>query len=237
MCNLSTLSTTVWTTRCSNFRNRLELQLCKLCPTVDTPVDKGTCDDGDMESGNPLPVHSLDPTGMDAAGTDEYRRLSAEAAAGVAVISTARRHHDYAATVTAFHSVSYDPPTMLVSLYEGSRIAEAVVQTGKWAISLLPAGARGVANWLASPGAPVEGLLTQVKFHRTGPGGCAIIDGALAFFEVETFAVHEAATHVVILGHVVGMGAQASNAADMDQAGTSRGPLVHYGGSYRTLAP
>lgn len=216
-----------------------------------------------MESPQPLRVHVLDPSVVSAGETDEYRRLSAEAAAGVAVVSTVWRRRDYAATVTAFHSISYDPPSMLVSLYEGARIAEAVTGAGKWALSLLTTEHRGVANWLASPGTPVEGLLSQVAFSRSEPGGCAIIDGALAYFELETFAVHEAATHVVVLGNVVGMGTQpgapveigsppkgqrsngpgsmgrGSKGPDATEPGAERdrSPLVHYAGGYRALAP
>jgi flavin reductase (DIM6/NTAB) family NADH-FMN oxidoreductase RutF len=87
---------------------------------------------------------------------------------------------DYAATVTAFLSVSYDPPTMLVSLYAGSGIGGAIATTGTWALSLLRSKHRGAADWLASPGTPVEGLLAQVPYRRGPATGSVILDGSMA---------------------------------------------------------
>ncbi|MGO4384354.1 flavin reductase family protein [Specibacter sp. RAF43] len=181
-----------------------------------------------MELSAPLDAHLVSPHIPLQEDIDEYRRLSAEQAAGVAVVTTVWRGRDYAATVSAYLSVSYDPPTMLVSLYEGSRIAQAVAGSGLWALTLLTAEQKRDANWLASPGTPVEGLLSQIPFRR-GPGtGCAILEGGLAYFEVSTTAVHEAATHLLVVGAVTAMGSQTTW-----QPGSS--PLVHYAGDYRRL--
>ena len=159
---------------------------------------------------------------------DRYRELSADIASGVGVVSTRLRGRDYAATVSGFLSVSYDPPTLLVSLYAEARIAEAVVEAGSWALSLLPARLRGTANWLASPGAPLEGLLNQVDYGRAPETGAAVIEGAIAWFEVRTTAVTTAATHRLVVGEVVAMGRRASADDESD-------PLVHFAGAYTRL--
>ncbi|WP_269937648.1 flavin reductase family protein [Arthrobacter sp. HY1533] len=160
---------------------------------------------------------------------DEFRRLGGEQASGVAIISTTERGRDHAATVSSFLSVSYDPPTLLVSLYAESRIAQAVAARGAWALSILTADQKSAANWLASPGTPIEGLLSQVEFRRGPVTGNAVIAGALAYFEVETTAVHEAATHLLVVGNVVSMGEDAPLTRELS-------PLVHYGGSYSRLS-
>jgi len=183
-----------------------------------------------MELHNPLDSHRVSPQHLHQDDIDEYRRLSAEQASGVAVISTVVNGRDYAATVSAYLSVSYDPPTILASLYEGSRIAAAVLESGSWALTILGAGQKRHANWLASPGTPIEGLLNQVPFRRAPETGCAVVDGGLAYFEVSTTAVHEAATHVLVVGSVVGMG-------EPDAIDPRASPLVHYAGDYRTLQP
>ncbi|WP_043846357.1 flavin reductase family protein [Crystallibacter crystallopoietes] len=159
---------------------------------------------------------------------DRYRTLSANAAAGVAVVSTVVRGRDYAATVTGWLSVSYDPPTILVSLYGESRIGEAVSTSRYWALSLLTSSQQGTANWLASPGTPLEGLLAQVPFRRGQVSSAAIIDDALAFFEAETVAVHAAATHLLVIGEVRAMGTLATGQDALD-------PLVHFGSAYHRL--
>ena len=181
-----------------------------------------------METPGSLDAHRLAGAPSDA-DIDLYRRLSADIAAGVAVVSTSLRNRDYAATVTGFLSVSYDPPTMLVSLYAESRIGEAVEEAGIWALSLLSGRHQGAANWLASPGTPLQGLLAQVPFRRGPATGSAILDGALAYFEMRTVSVHPAATHLIVVGEVLAMGG-ASPADTPD-------PLVHFGSGYRHLSP
>ncbi|WP_026821054.1 flavin reductase family protein [Arthrobacter castelli] len=183
-----------------------------------------------MESSGALNAHTVDDAQPSQASIDLYRTLSADIASGVAVASTLWRKRDYAATVTGHMSVSYDPPTMLVSLYDGGRIADAVSESGTWALSLLGSGHQSTANWLASPGAPLEGLLTQVPFRRGPATGAVIIDGALAYFELRTVDIHEAATHLLVVGEVLSMGRDASGREVQD-------PLIHHSSSYRRLAP
>lgn len=192
--------------------------------TVDTCNDKG------MELTDPLDPSRVFPQLPTQEQIEEYRRLSAEQGSGVAVVTTTVRQRDYAATVSSFLSVSYDPPTLLVSLYAESRIANAVVESGSWTLSLLSDRQRAQANWLASPGTPIEGLLSQIDFRRAPITGNAVLAGALAYFEVETTAVHEAATHLLVVGNVVSMGEEAAG-----NLGFS--PLIHYAGDYRKLRP
>ncbi len=193
-------------------------------------ISVNTCNDIRMELAETLDVHRVFPQDPSQTQIDEYRRLSSEQAGGVAIISTSLGNRDYAATVSAYLSVSYDPPTLLVSLYAESRIAVAVAESGSWALSLLTASQRSQANWLASPGTPTEGLLKQVDFRRGPVTRHAVIAGSLAFFEVETTAVHEAATHLLVVGSVVSMGEDAPWAKDLS-------PLIHYGGEYHRLKP
>ena len=103
-------------------------------------------------------------------------------------------------------------------------------EAGTWALSLLSGRHQGAANWLASPGTPLQGLLAQVPFRRGPATGSAILDGALAYFEMRTVSVHPAATHLIVVGEVLAMGSGASPAEAPD-------PLVHFGSGYRHLAP
>ncbi|MBG0738499.1 flavin reductase [Paeniglutamicibacter antarcticus] len=181
-----------------------------------------------MENTTGLPGHVLARPVPTADDVSLYRGYSADIAAGVAVISTLLRGRDYAATVSGFLSVSYDPPTMLVSLYAESRIAEAVTASGTWALSVLGSRHRSTADWLASPGTPVEGLLAQIPFRRGAESGAAVIDGSLAYFELRSTAVHAAATHILVVGEVLSMGTLMAGVEGMD-------PLVHFGSAYHRL--
>ena len=63
----------------------------------------------------------MDPNPAEAQ-VERYRTLAAEHASGVGVVCSRYRGKDHAITVTAFADVSYDPPTMLVCLYDLSLI-------------------------------------------------------------------------------------------------------------------
>lgn len=182
-----------------------------------------------MELPDAAPAHLIDPSALDAQDQDAYRMLAADIASGVAVVAARYRGRDVAATVTGFLDVSYDPPTMLVSLFEEGRICDAVESSGAWALSVLRRDQAGVANWLASPGNPVEGLLERVPFRRAPHSGAPVLDGSLAWFELSTVAVRTAATHRLVIGEVTALGRGVAESEADD-------PLVHYARGYRGLS-
>lgn len=141
------------------------------------------------------------------ADQDAYRTLAAASTKTVAILTTVARGWDHAVPVTDFLSVSYDPPTMLVSLYGLSRIAEAVEESGCWALSVLAADQRAVAERLHDPGGPLSGVLDHTPHHRRAEGEPVIIAGAIGWFQVRTVATHDAATHRLFVGEVTAMGA------------------------------
>ncbi|GAA3761821.1 flavin reductase family protein [Microbacterium kribbense] len=147
-------------------------------------------------------VLSEAPTQADA---DAYKLRSTLVAKGVGVVTAVAGRWDHAVTVTDFLSVSYDPPTIVVSLYELSRIADAVTDAGRFGLSLLATDQRRIADWLGEQGAPLPGLLDQVPHFRRQPGAPALIEGALAWFDLRVVAVHTAATHRLVVGEVTAM--------------------------------
>jgi flavin reductase (DIM6/NTAB) family NADH-FMN oxidoreductase RutF len=149
--------------------------------------------------------HTVGAPATDADG-DVYRALSGSAAKGIAVVTAAHRGWDHAVTVSDYLSVTYDPPTMLVSLYSLSRIVEAVAGAGRWGLSLLASDQRSVAERFGEQGAPLDALLRQTPHVRRDPDGPALIAGALCWFELRTVATHEAATHTLVVGEVTAMG-------------------------------
>jgi flavin reductase (DIM6/NTAB) family NADH-FMN oxidoreductase RutF len=155
-----------------------------------------------------------------------YQWLSGRAAKGVAVVSSVHRGHDYAATVTDFLSVSYDPPTMVVSIYSLSRMAEAIEGSGQWALSLLADDQTRIADELSEPGTPLIALLASIPHFRREAAAPPVVAGSLAWFELRTVAAYPAATHTIFVGEVVWMGRQ---------VGRSAGPLVRYESGYTRL--
>lgn len=166
-------------------------------------------------------------TGVAAAEADpwDYRRAIGRFASGVTVVSTFAGGHDHAMTANSLTSVSLDPVLVLVCVELDSRWWEAVEEAGVWGISVLPADARGAAEWLSSPGRPLIGQLDRVPHHRGEHTGVALLDGALATLECRTDTAHPAGDHAIVVGRVLGV-----HTPDRAQPA-----LVHYRGRYGEL--
>lgn len=164
---------------------------------------------------------TLDPANVTDDDRELYKDLSGSVAKGVAVITSLHRGWQHAAVVSDYLSISYDPPTMLASLYSLSRMVDAIEASGFFALSILSARQAWIADRLAQPGAPLVGLLDHVP-HTLSPDGPALIDDALAWFELRTTAAHTAATHTLFVGEVTRMGWGTQTA----------GPLVRFRSEY-----
>jgi flavin reductase (DIM6/NTAB) family NADH-FMN oxidoreductase RutF len=155
-----------------------------------------------------------------------FRLAMGRFATGVVITSCVDDGMDHAMTANAFASVSLDPLLVLVCVECDSRYHEAVLRTPHWGVSVLPAGARGVAQWLATRGRPLHGQLDPVPHHRGAMTGVALVDAALATMECRTTAIHPAGDHSIVVGEVLSIGL----AEDPPAA------LLYYRGGYGSLA-
>ena len=159
--------------------------------------------------------------------TERYRELSDDIAAAVAVVSATRGSALHAITVDSFLDVSYDPPTMAVSVYSGSRMMETLETSTHFAISLLNSDQRDISERLGASGQPLYGSLKGIDTFPAPQAGQPVLTDAIAWFELELTQVLEVATHNIVVGEVVSMGAGA-------EAGTSR-PLLRWRKAYGTI--
>lgn len=143
-----------------------------------------------------------------AVSTEEFKDTLARFATGVTVV-TARTDEfgDVGSTVTAFCSVSVEPPLVLASIGTFSRMYDTLDMQPLWAVSVLAADQRQVAGRFAVPGRPGgEVLLTGVPYHRGEHTGALVVDGALASLECRTTQRVEAGDHTLFVGEVLGVG-------------------------------
>ncbi|WP_344332676.1 flavin reductase family protein, partial [Brevibacterium marinum] len=138
---------------------------------------------------------------------ERYRELSDDIAAAVAVVSAKRRNALHAITVDSFLDVSYDPPTMAVSIYGGSRMMETLEMTEHFAISVLNSSQRDISERLGTPGQPLYGALKGIDTFPAPHSGQPLIADAVAWFELRTTEILQVATHSLVVGEVVAMGA------------------------------
>ena len=152
-----------------------------------------------------------------------FRRAAGQFASGIVVVTTRGGH---AMTVSAFTSVSLDPPLVLFCAEKIARFHDAVLAEGSWAVSILAEDDEKTARWLATRGRPLDGQLEGVAHHPGPATGAPLLDDALAVLECRTTAVHDAGDHSIVVGQVEAV--TAPETAD-------RGPLLHYSGAYRRL--
>ena len=170
----------------------------------------------------------MEPLRLPSPGVDEasLRRALGRFATGVCVVTTVDdRGADHAMTVSAFASVSLEPPLVLVCVEIDSRFHDAVIGSGSWAISVLEARARPAAEWLSTRGRPLHGQLNRVP-HRRGPmTGAAVLEESLSALECRTDAVYPGGDHSIVVGEVIGV---------WNREGTGS-PLLYHRGGYRHL--
>jgi len=145
-------------------------------------------------------------------------------AASVAVVTTDGPAGRHGATVTAFSSVSADPPTVLVCLHAESRIARQVRENARFCVNILPAALPEVADRFAGrDDHRIEDRFSGIDCYAP-PGQPPMIDGATAFCcDLDTSL--RSGSHLVLLGHV----------REVLDAGTE--PLAYCDGAYRRVLP
>lgn len=108
-------------------------------------------------------------------------------------------------TATAVASVSDAPPTVLVCIEGGSRTLAAIVANGIFCINTLAGDQQELAEIFASRrGVDGEARFATARWGTLSTGAPALLD-AVASFDCRLQTVHEAATHRILIGEVVGL--------------------------------
>ncbi|MFE9255762.1 flavin reductase family protein [Streptomyces sp. NPDC006879] len=138
------------------------------------------------------------------------------------------RGEDVGMTATAFMSVSLEPPLVVVSLREGSRMDDLLAEQPLWGASVLAESQRHVAGRFAMKGRISDRLLFEDVPHVRGEAsGALLMGGALATLECRTEDRVAAGDHTLVIGRVL-------TAATPSPQGA---PLAYFRGKYRQLAP
>ena len=130
----------------------------------------------------------------------QFRSTLARFAAGVTVV-TARDAVgcDHGMTVSAFSSLSLEPPLVLVCLDQAATLLPHLYDADAFGISILGAAQREVSRRFADP---ATNRFDGVAVTR-GASGAALLDGAVAHLECRRVAVHPGGDHVIIVGEVL----------------------------------
>ena len=158
------------------------------------------------------PSPSLDSTA--------FRQALGQFASGVTVVATLDAEgHPQGLTVSAFCSVSLDPPLVLVCVDKRSETHPGFADSRLFGVSVLAEHQQDVSQRFATLGTEKN----TFDFTR-GPGGAPLVPGALAQLECRLFAAHDAGDHRIYVGEVFSLSVNAGR------------PLLYHATGYRRLA-
>jgi flavin reductase (DIM6/NTAB) family NADH-FMN oxidoreductase RutF len=151
---------------------------------------------------------------------EDFRRALAHFATGVTVITTCDADaRPSGLTVSAFASVSLDPPLVLACVDHKSQTYPALLERGRFAVNILRADQEAISRRFASTRLD---KFESIPFCLS-PLGLPLIEGAVAHLECLTVSTYDGGDHTIFLGRV-------------ERASVAGGePLLYFGGRYDRL--
>lgn len=151
---------------------------------------------------------------------DSFRAVLGRFASGVTVVTTRDdAGRDHGLTVSAFSSLSLEPPLVLVCIDHSSSVYPVLRAAPGFAVNILSAEQEALSRRFSGRDLDrFDGI-----GYRRGATGVALLDDVQAWLECRTTVMHEGGDHTIFVGEVEDAGAR------------SAGPLLYYRGGYATL--
>jgi flavin reductase (DIM6/NTAB) family NADH-FMN oxidoreductase RutF len=149
-----------------------------------------------------------------------FRSVLGRFAAGVTVV-TARDGdgRDHGMTVSAFCSVSLEPPLVLICIEHTTAMHEVLTTASQFAVNMLASDQEPIARRFAES---MEDRFDGIGYVR-GTTGAVQLEGILAFLECNIVARYPGGDHTIVLGEVI------AAATHLER------PLLYYRGGYAQL--
>ncbi len=151
---------------------------------------------------------------------DEFRAVLGRFPSGVTVVTTRGGDGaDQGMTVSAFCSVSLEPPLILICIEKNASVYDALTKAPGFAVNILSAKQEQIARRFA--------IIDIDRFEGIGftrsSSGYAILDDVLGVIECRRTTLYDGGDHTLVLGEVE---------ATRVESGT---PLLYYRGGYAQL--
>ncbi|WP_328610647.1 flavin reductase family protein [Amycolatopsis sp. NBC_00345] len=153
------------------------------------------------------------------------RRAMGQFATGVTVLTTVTGEGRPAGcTVSAFSSLSLDPPLVLACIDRGRAMHEHLTTAPGYVVNVLRTDQRELAVRFAGRGADrFAGLRT-----RPGRHGIPLIDGAIAQIQCDPHAVLDGGDHAIVVGRVRALATHAGDPLLYAQGAFLDLPAAHW---------
>ncbi len=152
--------------------------------------------------------------------SDTFRAVLGRFASGVTILTTrAPDGHDHGMTVSAFCSVSLEPPLVLACVDRAAKMHDLLLSLDYVGFSILAAGQEALSRRFAEL---ESDRFEELGFAR-GERGVALFEDALAHLECRVRDRHDAGDHTIIV-------------CEVERATTRQDrPLLYYRGGYAQL--
>lgn len=154
---------------------------------------------------------------------ETFKSAMRSLAAGVVMVVARRGRRLWGLTISACCSISANPPQVLISLADDASCLEAILETGRFGLSVLRADQKDLAELGAVPGGP---KWVDAFCEGAGPDGTTtMIAGALVHLDCAVARVFQVSGHTLLIGDVVAV-------VRPDRAG---GPLLYFERTFHEL--
>jgi flavin reductase (DIM6/NTAB) family NADH-FMN oxidoreductase RutF len=153
--------------------------------------------------------------------SEEFRAALSRFPSGVTVVTTRdgeNRFHGI--TVSAFCSLSLEPPRVLICIEKTTGSHIALEESQAFVVNMLSAGQREMSELFAST---VENKFDDIDFE-TGLDGIPVLLGCIATLECRVTDAHDGGDHSIFVGEV-----EKANVHDGD-------PILYFRGDYRAIS-
>jgi len=151
---------------------------------------------------------------------DEFRTALSRFISGVTVVTTLSNDNRPAGiTVSAFSSVSLEPPLVLVCIDKRSSLHAHLTEGSHFAVNILGDHQQGVSRRFASR----DENRFEGAGYRCGLHGAPLLEDALAYIECRVVHAYPGGDHTIIVGEV-----ESTSVADHK-------PLAYFRGNYGRL--
>jgi flavin reductase (DIM6/NTAB) family NADH-FMN oxidoreductase RutF len=151
---------------------------------------------------------------------DLFRAVLSRFASGVTIVTTRDAEgRDHGMTVSAFSSLSLDPPLVLVAIGHDATMAPVMATATSFGVNILSEAQEELSRRFADK---LDDRFAGIGITR-GVLGDALLDDALGTLDCRVVARHPAGDHDIVVGEVEGAAAHNGR------------PLLYYRGGYAEL--
>ncbi len=154
---------------------------------------------------------------------DQFRHVMRHWASTVTVVTTRTDEVIYGLTVTAFASLSAQPPMVFVSIDRQTHSHPLIERSGIFCVNFLAPGMAHVSDRFAGR-VPCEDRFAGLTHHRAATGA-PVLDDAIAFLDCRVAESLITGDHTLFVGQV--------EVAAIQKPGQS--PLLYFQGDYHTV--